>query len=38
MTGDASDKNEYCAIEGVEAAGLTPDPAAPNPNWRDSAL
>lgn len=38
MTGDASDENEYCAIEGVNAAELTPDPAAPNPNWRAAAL
>lgn len=38
MTGDASDKDEYCAIERVKATGLTPDPAEPNPNWRDAAL
>ena len=38
ISGDASDKDEYCAIEGVKAAGLTPDPAEPNPNWRDAAL
>lgn len=38
ISGDASDKDEYCAIEGVKAAGLMPDPAEPNPNWRDAAL
>ena len=38
ISGDASDKDEYCAIEGVKAARLTPDPAEPNPNWRDAAL
>lgn len=38
ISGDASDKDEYCAIEGVKAAGLTPDPAEQNPNWRDAAL
>jgi uncharacterized protein GlcG (DUF336 family) len=38
ISGDASDKDEYCAIEGVKAAGLTPDPAEPNPSWRDAAL
>ena len=38
ISGDASDKDEYCAIEGVKAAGLTSDPAEPNPNWRDAKL
>jgi len=38
ISGDASDKDEYCAIEGVKAAGLTPDPAAPNPDWQKAAL
>ena len=38
ISGDASDKDEYCAIEGVKAARLTPDPAEPNPKWRDAAL
>ena len=38
ISGDASDKDEYCAIEGVTAAGLTSDPAEPNPNWRDAKL
>ena len=38
ISGDASDKDEYCAIEGVKAAGLTSDPAEPNPDWRDAKL
>jgi len=38
ISGDASDKDEYCAIEGVKAARLTPDPAEPNPDWRNAAL
>lgn len=38
ISGDASDKDEYCAIAGVKAAGLAADPAEPNPNWRDAAL
>ncbi len=35
ISGDRSEKDEYCAIEGVRAAGLTPDPAQPDPAWRD---
>lgn len=38
ISGDASDKDEYCAIEGVKAAGFAPDPADADPNWRDAAL
>ena len=38
ISGDTSDKDEYCAIEGVKATGLTPDPAEPSPTWRDSSL
>lgn len=37
ISGDTSDKDEYCAIEGVKAAGLTPDPAMPDPGWRESS-
>jgi uncharacterized protein GlcG (DUF336 family) len=38
ISGDASDKDEFAAIEGVKAAGLTPDPAEPNPDWRNAPL
>ena len=38
ISGDTSDKDEYCAIQGVRGAGLTPDPAEPNPEWKASAL
>lgn len=38
ISGDASDKDEFAAIEGVKAAKLTPDPAEPNPDWRDAPL
>ena len=38
ISGDASDKDEYCAIEGVKAAGLAPNPADADPNWRNAAL
>lgn len=33
VSGDASDKDEYCAIVGVQAAGLTPSPSEPDPGW-----
>lgn len=34
VSGDTSEKDEFCAIEGVKVAGLTPDPSEPEPNWR----
>jgi uncharacterized protein GlcG (DUF336 family) len=38
ISGDTSDKDECCAIAGVKAAGLSPDPAAPAPDWQASRL
>jgi len=38
ISGDASDKDEYCAIQAVKIAGLQPDPAEPNPQWRSAGL
>lgn len=38
ISGDASDKDEYCAIEAVKAAGFASEPAEPNPNWREAGL
>jgi uncharacterized protein GlcG (DUF336 family) len=38
ISGDASDRDEYCAIQAVKAAGLDPDPAEPNPQWREAGL
>lgn len=38
ISGDTSDKDEYCAIAGVTAAGLRPDPAEPAPDWAESRL
>lgn len=37
-SGDASDKDEYCAIEGIKSAGLAPDPPEPDPSWRAAGL
>ena len=38
ISGDTSEKDEYAAIVGIRAAGLTPDPAEPDPNWRGTGL
>jgi glc operon protein GlcG len=38
ISGDASDKDEYCAIEAVRAAGFASEPAEPNPEWRSAGL
>jgi len=38
ISGDASDKDEYCAIEAIKAAGLASEPAEPNPEWRNAGL
>lgn len=34
ISGDASAQDEFCAIAGIEAAGLTPDPADADTSWR----
>jgi len=38
ISGDTSDKDEACAIAGIAAAGLTPDPAEPAEGWDASRL
>lgn len=38
ISGDTSDKDEYCAITAITAAGYAPEPAEPNPDWRTSSL
>ena len=38
VSGDASDKDEYAAIEGVRAAGLTPHPESPVEDWNNAGL
>jgi uncharacterized protein GlcG (DUF336 family) len=38
ISGDASDKDEYCALEGIKAAGLASEPAEPNPEWKSAGL
>ena len=34
ISGDRSEKDEYCAILGVRAAGYASDPAEPVPHWQ----
>lgn len=38
ISGDTSDRDEYCAIAAVRVAGFRPDPGAPAPAWADSRL
>lgn len=38
VSGDTSDKDEFCAIEGIKAAGLASDPSDPAPDWATSKL
>jgi uncharacterized protein GlcG (DUF336 family) len=38
ISGDTSDRDEYCAIVGIKAAGYTPSPEEPAPNWNASRL
>lgn len=38
ISGDASDKDEYCAITGIHASGLGSEPAAPASNWNAAGL
>ena len=38
ISGDTSEKDEYCAIQAIQAADLASEPAEPDPNWRGSSL
>jgi uncharacterized protein GlcG (DUF336 family) len=38
VSGDTSEKDEYCAIEAIKAAGMAPEPSEANPEWRTSSL
>jgi len=38
ISGDASDKDEYCAIEAIKAVGFASDPAEPHSDWRAAGL
>ncbi|MBO6893769.1 MAG: heme-binding protein [Roseibium sp.] len=38
ISGDTSDKDEYCAIEAIKIAGYQSEPAEPAEDWRSSSL
>jgi uncharacterized protein GlcG (DUF336 family) len=38
VSGDTSDKDEFCAIAGIKSAGLVSDPAEPAADWSSSKL
>jgi len=38
ISGDSSEKDEHCAVNGIHAAGLASDPAAPDPGWAGSGM
>ena len=38
ISGDTSDKDEYCAIEAIKIAGCQSEPAEPAEDWRSSSL
>ena len=38
ISGDTSEKDEYCAIRAVQDAGLQPEPPQIDPEWQSSSL
>ncbi|WP_197917357.1 GlcG/HbpS family heme-binding protein [Thiosulfatihalobacter marinus] len=38
ISGDTSDKDEYCAIQAIQHVGLFSEPDTPAQGWRDSSL
>ena len=38
ISGDASDKDEFCAIEAIKAAGMQAEPPQPSPDWDAAGL
>ena len=38
VSGDTSEKDEYCAISGIAAVGLKSEPASADQNWQNSSL
>lgn len=38
ISGDTSDKDEYCAIEAIKISGYQSEPAEPAEDWRSSSL
>lgn len=38
ISGDTSEKDEYCAIGAIRSAGFSSEPAEADPDWKDSSL
>lgn len=38
VSGDTSDKDEFCAITAIQTVGLDSEPGAPAPHWNKSQL
>ena len=38
ISGDISEKDEFCAIKGIKAAGLASAPSEPDESWKASSL
>ena len=38
ISGDASDRDEYAAIRGIQEAGFVSHPEAPDPDWNSASL
>lgn len=38
ISGDTSEKDEYCAITAIQTAGFASEPSAVDPNWQASSL
>ena len=38
VSGDASDRDEHCAIHAIQTAGLGCEPASHQPDWRNAGL
>ena len=38
ISGDTSEKDEYCAIEAIHQTGLRSEPSTVDPQWRSSSL
>lgn len=38
ISGDTSDKDEFCAITAIQASELQCEPGSPSPEWNDSTL
>ncbi len=38
ISGDTSEKDEYCAIEAIKSVGLISEPSEPDAGWQDSSL